>query len=82
MAGAMKPLRDHEGFKSLLISFSRNPILGVIAGFVLTAIIQNSSASIGLLQVLAMSGAFSNVPGVSVLALIVPILLWKILEPV
>jgi phosphate:Na+ symporter len=75
MAGAMKPLRDHEGFKSLLISFSRNPILGVIAGFVLTAIIQSSSASIGLLQVLAMSGAFSNVPGVSVLALIVPILL-------
>ena len=51
MAGAMKPLRDHEGFKSLLISFSRNPILGVIAGFVLTAIIQISSASIGLLQV-------------------------------
>ena len=43
MSDAMAPLRDHEGFKSLLVSFSRNPILGVLAGFVLTAIIQSSS---------------------------------------
>ena len=40
MSDAMAPLRDHEGFKSLLVSFSRNPILGVLAGFVLTAIIK------------------------------------------
>ena len=50
MSGAMEPLRDHQGFKNLLISFSRNPILGVLAGFILTAVIQSSSASIGLLQ--------------------------------
>jgi phosphate:Na+ symporter len=75
MSGAMEPLRDHEGFKNLLISFSRNPVLGVIAGFTLTAVIQSSSASIGLLQALAISGAFSNVPGVSPFALTIPILL-------
>lgn len=75
MSDAMAPLRDHEGFKSLLVSFSRNPILGVLAGFVLTAIIQSSSASIGLLQALAISGAFNNIPGVSPFALTVPILL-------
>src|SRR5690554_738879 len=75
MSNAMKPLRDYEGFKTLLVSFSHNPVLGVIAGFVLTAIIQSSSASIGLLQALAISGAFSGIPGVSPFALTVPILL-------
>jgi phosphate:Na+ symporter len=75
MSNAMKPLRDFEGFKTLLISFSHNPFLGVIAGFVLTAVVQSSSASIGLLQALAISGAFSGIPGVSPFALIVPILM-------
>ena len=75
MSGAMEPLRDHQGFKNLLISFSRNPILGVLAGFILTAVIQSSSASIGLLQALAITGAFSNIPGVSPFTLIIPILL-------
>lgn len=74
MSDAMKPLREFEGFKTLLVSFSRNPILGVLAGFALTAIIQSSSASIGLLQALAISGSF-NIPGVEPLALIVPILM-------
>lgn len=75
MSGAMEPLRDHQGFKNLLISFSRNPLLGVLAGFILTAVIQSSSASIGLLQALAISGAFSNIPGVSPFSLTIPILL-------
>lgn len=75
MSGAMEPLRDHVGFRNLLISFSRNPILGVLAGFALTAVIQSSSASIGLLQALAISGAFNDVPGLSFFSLTVPILL-------
>lgn len=75
MSNAMKPLRDYEGFKTLLTSFSHNPLLGVLAGFVLTAIVQSSSASIGLLQALAISGAFSGIPGVSPFALFVPILM-------
>lgn len=73
MSDSMKPLRDYEGFKTILISFSKNPFLGVLAGFVLTAIIQSSSASIGLLQALAISGAFNNVS--NPLQLIVPILM-------
>lgn len=75
MSDAMKPLRDHEGFKILLTSFGKNPILGVIAGFILTAVVQSSSASIGLLQALAIAGAFNSVPGVSSFSLVVPILL-------
>ena len=56
MSGAMKPLRDVPEFVNLLTSFS-NPILGILAGAVFTAIIQSSSASVGILQALASSGA-------------------------
>ena len=56
MSGAMKPLRDVPEFVNLLTSFS-NPILGIIAGAIFTAVIQSSSASVGILQALASSGA-------------------------
>ena len=55
MSSAMEPLRDSEGFISLMTSFS-NPLLGILAGAVFTAIIQSSSASVGILQALAVSG--------------------------
>ena len=48
MSGAVSPLRTSESFRSLLLLFS-NPILGVLAGAVFTAIIQSSSASVGVL---------------------------------
>lgn len=56
MSNAVKPLAEMEGFRNILLLFS-NPILGVIAGAVLTGIIQSSSASIGILQMLSASGA-------------------------
>lgn len=55
MSDAMLPLRDSEVFVSLMTKFS-NPLLGILAGAVFTAIIQSSSASVGILQALAMSG--------------------------
>ena len=55
MSTAMEPLRDSEGFINLMTSFS-NPLLGILAGAVFTAIIQSSSASVGILQALAVSG--------------------------
>ena len=55
MGAAMSPLKESEAFISLLLMFT-NPILGVIAGAVLTAIIQSSSASVGILQALASTG--------------------------
>lgn len=58
MSGAVKPLADNERFCSILTMFS-NPILGMIAGALLTAIIQSSSASVGILQALCLSGAVS-----------------------
>ena len=56
MSGAMKPLAEVEEFVGLLSKFE-NPILGILAGTVFTALIQSSSASVGILQALAMSGA-------------------------
>ena len=56
MSGAVSPLKDNPTFTGMLTAFS-NPILGMAAGAVLTAIIQSSSASVGILQALCMSGA-------------------------
>ena len=61
MSGAVSGLKNNEAFTSILTWFS-NPILGVVAGAVLTGIIQSSSASVGILQALATTGQirFSN----------------------
>ena len=55
MSGAVSGLRNDPAFASVFLMFS-NPILGVLAGAVLTAIIQSSSASVGILQALASTG--------------------------
>lgn len=58
MTGAVEGLKDVPAFQQLFILF-KNPILGVLAGAVLTAIIQSSSASVGILQALAATGQVS-----------------------
>lgn len=58
MSGAVAGLREVPEFRQLFIMFT-NPILGVLAGAALTAVIQSSSASVGILQALAMSGQVS-----------------------
>ena len=58
MSGAVKPLANDPNFTGILTMFS-NPILGVIAGAVLTAIIQSSSASVGILQALCATGVMN-----------------------
>lgn len=55
MSSAMKPLADSQEFVSILTNFE-NPLLGIAAGAVFTALIQSSSASVGILQTLASSG--------------------------
>ncbi|MCR4841682.1 MAG: Na/Pi cotransporter family protein [Eubacterium sp.] len=56
MSDAVSPLKDNEAFTGMLTAFS-NPVLGMLAGAVLTAVIQSSSASVGILQALCISGA-------------------------
>ncbi len=58
MTTAVEPLKDVEEFTGILTMFS-NPLLGVLFGAVLTAIIQSSSASVGILQALAITGSIS-----------------------
>lgn len=55
MGSAMKPLADSESFVSILTKFE-NPLIGIVAGAIFTALIQSSSASVGILQTLAGSG--------------------------
>ena len=58
MSAAVKPLANVPEFTNILLMFS-NPILGLLAGAILTAVIQSSSASVGILQALCMTGAVS-----------------------
>ena len=58
MSGSMKFLRDEAWFSRLMVSFS-NPLIGILVGAALTAIIQSSSASVGILQSMCSTGAVS-----------------------
>lgn len=58
MSGAVSGLSENETFRSILLLFE-NPILGVLAGMILTAIVQSSSASIGILQSFTVTGAIT-----------------------
>ena len=66
MSGAVSGLREVESFTNLLTVFS-NPILGVLAGALLTAIIQSSSASVGILQALSTTGAITYASAIPII---------------
>ena len=66
MGTAMEPLRESEMFINLMTQFD-NPLIGIIAGAVFTAVIQSSSASVGILQTLAAGGLISFSSSVFVL---------------
>ncbi len=59
MSGAVKPLAEIKEFTNLFLMFSDNPLIGVMVGAVLTAVIQSSSASVGILQALCLTGSVS-----------------------
>ena len=66
MSAAMVPLRESETFVNIITRFS-NPVLGILAGAIFTAIIQSSSASVGILQALASGGVIGLPQAVYVL---------------
>ncbi len=66
MGTAMSPLRTHAGFAELLQSL-QNPVLGMLAGAVFTALVQSSSATIGLAVVMATQGLLSLPAGIAIL---------------
>jgi len=59
MTGAVKGFADNPAFLELLASFSESPVLGILAGLVLTVIVQSSSATVAMLQTLSATGAMN-----------------------
>ena len=59
MSSAVAPLQESEAFCSIFVKLGHNPFLGILAGALVTAIIQSSSASVGILQALCSTGAVS-----------------------
>ena len=66
MSGAVSGLRDVPEFRNILLMFS-NPVLGVFAGALLTAVIQSSSASVGILQALSTTGQITYLTAVPII---------------
>lgn len=66
MSGAVSGLRDSESFRRILTMF-QNPIMGILVGTLITAIIQSSGASIGILQALTSTGAINNAMTIPIL---------------
>lgn len=58
MSDSMSPLAEMEEFRNLMVMFN-NPLLGLAVGVIMTAIIQSSSATVGILQALSLTGALS-----------------------
>ncbi len=59
MKDAFSPLKESEGLKNVLVTFGTYPLLGIMLGTVITIILQSSSATIALLQIMAFSGLIS-----------------------
>lgn len=75
MSIAMEPLRDNETFIYLLTTYGKNPFLGLLIGTIITGVVQSSSASLGLLQALAISGVFTSVGVTDAISICIPILI-------
>lgn len=75
MSETLVPLVDKPIFSNILLSLGAYPILGLIAGIIVTAIVQSSSATIGMLQALAIGGAFADLSNFQALSIIIPIVL-------
>ena len=58
MSDSMAPLAEMEEFRNIMVMFN-NPLLGLIVGIVMTAVIQSSSATVGILQALSLTGGLS-----------------------
>lgn len=66
MSGAMSPLSNIPQFRNMMTAFS-NPIFGLIAGLVITMVIQSSSASVGILQALSLSGSVTWIAAIPII---------------
>ncbi len=66
MSGAVEPLKDNPNFIRILTVFEQ-PVLGLLAGIIITAIIQSSAASVGILQALTITGSITNATAIPII---------------
>lgn len=67
MGDALRPLREFEAFRVMLISFATHPFMGILAGFAITVMVQSSTAATGILLALAMEGLIPIESGLPIL---------------
>jgi len=75
MSGVMEPLKESDFIKELLINYGMNPFWGLMLGTVVTGIMQSSSATVGLLQAIALSGLFVGITGTDAIRICTPIII-------
>lgn len=75
MSSAVKPLNDSPEFIDMLLTYGKNPIIGLLVATGMTAILQSSGAVIGLIQALAISGVFSATTGTEAIQICTPLII-------
>lgn len=75
MSTSVGSLNDSPEFVNLLLTYGKNPILGLLASTVMTGILQSSGAIIGLIQALAISGVFSTTSGTEAIEICIPLII-------
>lgn len=67
MGDSLRPMREFEAFRTMLVSFATHPFMGILAGFAITVMVQSSTASTGILLALAMEGLIPIESGLPIL---------------
>lgn len=75
MSNAVKPLNDSPEFVDILLTYGKNPIIGLMVATLMTAILQSSGAVIGLIQAMAISGVFSSTSGTEAIMICTPLII-------
>lgn len=75
MSASVEPLNDSPEFINLLLTYGKNPIIGLLVSAAMTGILQSSGAVIGLVQALAISGVFSATSGTEAIQICIPMVI-------
>lgn len=75
MSNSVAPLNDSPEFVDLLLTYGKNPIVGLLVSTGITAVLQSSGAVIGLIQALALSGVFASTTGTEAIQICIPLII-------
>lgn len=75
MSTSVESLNDSPEFVDLLLTYGKNPLLGLLAATIMTGVLQSSGAVIGLIQALAISGVFSSTTGTEAIEICIPLII-------